>query len=186
MYKRGDKVWLDARDIKTTRPAKKLDDKWFGPFQILDKVNDNAYRLKLPTHFLIHPVFHVSKLRAHQEGDFPGRQPSSRPAPVVIRDGTPQYELERIEDSRLHRGKLQYLVKWMGYPVSESTWEPANIIKNDAPKAVRDFHRRNPSAPQRISALTFQRLPFRPYENLTEAPKRVLFDWTSGRWGAKD
>ncbi|KZT50620.1 hypothetical protein CALCODRAFT_461523, partial [Calocera cornea HHB12733] len=82
---------------------------------------------------------------------------------------------------RLHRGKLQYLVKWQGYPNSERTWEPEAQLKQDAPKAIKDFHRKHPAAPQRISALTFERLHFRPYENFTKPTKQTLFDWTQGR-----
>ena len=30
-YNVGDKVWLSSKNIKTTRPMKKLDNKWLGP-----------------------------------------------------------------------------------------------------------------------------------------------------------
>jgi len=60
----GDKVWLDGRHIKKQRPIKKLDDRWFGPFEIQKVLSQNAYRLKLPQSFRrVHPVFHVSLLR---------------------------------------------------------------------------------------------------------------------------
>ncbi|KAL5519677.1 hypothetical protein ACEPAH_1360 [Sanghuangporus vaninii] len=36
-YEVGSKVFLDGRNIKTTRPTKKMDDKWFGPFEIVEK-----------------------------------------------------------------------------------------------------------------------------------------------------
>ncbi|KAL5498856.1 hypothetical protein ACEPAH_1374 [Sanghuangporus vaninii] len=36
-YEAGSKVFLDGRNIKTTRPTKKMDDKWFGPFEIVEK-----------------------------------------------------------------------------------------------------------------------------------------------------
>ena len=47
-YKKGDKVWLEATNITTKRPMKKLDDKRLGPFTIVDKVGKAAYKLKLP------------------------------------------------------------------------------------------------------------------------------------------
>ena len=63
VYQPGDKVWLDSRNITTIRPMKKLDDKWLGPFEIVEAVNSNAYRLKLPKQLSrIHPVFNVVKL----------------------------------------------------------------------------------------------------------------------------
>ena len=37
--------------------------KYYGPFQITDKINDVAYKLQLPPQATIHPVFHVSLLR---------------------------------------------------------------------------------------------------------------------------
>ena len=79
------------------------------------------------------------------------------------------------------RGKLKYLVKWKGYPQEESTWEPESHLTK-ARKAVAEFHAKHPSAPRRISALTFSRLLWKPYENLTEpSPNSKLFDWTTGK-----
>ena len=34
-----------------------------------------------------------------------------------------EYEVKKIIDSWLKRGKLQYLIKWKNYPIEESTWE---------------------------------------------------------------
>ena len=33
---------------------------YYGPFQILAKINETPYRLKLPSHWQIHNAFHVS------------------------------------------------------------------------------------------------------------------------------
>ena len=38
----------------------KLARRYYGPFQILAKINELAYRLKLPYHWQIHNAFHVS------------------------------------------------------------------------------------------------------------------------------
>ncbi len=41
-----------------------------------------------------------------------------------------EFAVERIVDKRLYNGVLQYKVKWVGYPVQDSTWEPAeNLMK---------------------------------------------------------
>lgn len=163
-YKVGDMVWLDARDIKTDRPSKKLDDKRFGPYKITKVVGPNSYELKLPASMKIHPVFNTVKLTPYHP-DTIGRKTPSRPAPVIAGEN-PEWEAEYIKDSRLYRGKLQYLVKWKGYPNEESTWEPADHLKN-ASRLIKEFHQKYPAAPRRISATSFNRLSFIPYENFT-------------------
>ncbi|QRW00944.1 hypothetical protein RhiJN_28962 [Ceratobasidium sp. AG-Ba] len=47
-YKVGDKVWLDAKNIETQRPSKKLDHQRLGPFKIAEQISPAAYRLELP------------------------------------------------------------------------------------------------------------------------------------------
>ena len=42
-YQPGDKVYLDASDIHTTRPSQKLSHKRLGPFSIIRKVGNGAY-----------------------------------------------------------------------------------------------------------------------------------------------
>ncbi len=49
-YQVGNKVWLDATNLRLPRLKKKLDDKCIGPFTILDKAGAAAYKLKLPPH----------------------------------------------------------------------------------------------------------------------------------------
>ena len=77
----GAKVWLDARDISTTRPTKKFDDKWFGPYKILAKISRNAYKLALPSSLKIHPVFHISRLRRFEADTIATRPRPTHPPP---------------------------------------------------------------------------------------------------------
>ncbi|MCO5550578.1 hypothetical protein L7F22_004066 [Adiantum nelumboides] len=44
----------------------KLAKRYYGPFQILKPINEMAYQLKLPNHWLIHNAFHVSILKPYK------------------------------------------------------------------------------------------------------------------------
>ncbi|MBW0502008.1 hypothetical protein O181_041723 [Austropuccinia psidii MF-1] len=41
-----DKVWLAPKNIKTTRPTKKLLQRWLEPFELLKRIESHAYHLK--------------------------------------------------------------------------------------------------------------------------------------------
>ena len=62
----------------------------------------------------------------------------------------PEWEIEKILDSRFLYGRLQYLVKWLGWPDSENTWQDEIDLEN-AKEAVTTFHKEHPSAPRRLS-----------------------------------
>jgi hypothetical protein len=170
VFEVGEKVWLDGRHIKTQRPMKKFDDRWFGPFRVQKVLSRNAYRLTLPHNFRhIHPVFHVSILRCWHPDPIAEHSQPDQPEPLLADNGEPEYEDETILDSRMHYRKLQYLVRWKGYGSEHNSWEPADNLAN-APELIAEFHRTNPSAPRRLSAASIQSLMFRRYEALTEAP----------------
>ncbi|EMS46801.1 UDP-glycosyltransferase 87A2 [Triticum urartu] len=63
----GDQVFLKLQPyIQTSvapRANHKLAYKYYGPFPIVAKINEVAYKLQLPPQATIHPVFHVSLLR---------------------------------------------------------------------------------------------------------------------------
>ena len=50
-----------AQKTVVNRPYPKLSFKFFGPFKIVARIGDVAYRLELPENAQIHPVFHVSQ-----------------------------------------------------------------------------------------------------------------------------
>ena len=143
----GDKVWLDARNIRTTRPSKKLDHRRLGPFPIIEKISSHARRLGLPLALKrIHPVFHVSLLEPATDSTIPNRHPD--PPPPIEIDDDEEFEVSRILDSRVRGKQLHYLVEWTGYEdTSEATsWEPAENVQH-ASDLVATFHRTNPTKP---------------------------------------
>ena len=143
----GDFVWLDTKDINLKTPSRKLSDRQLGPFEIMEKVGELDYRLKLPWgKHRIHPVFHVDKLYPHQGNEINGERPEE-PGPIELEeDGAiGEYEVEKILNSRIYRRKLQYEVKWEGWDEGYITWEPVENVKN-ARELVEEFHTQNPDA----------------------------------------
>jgi len=121
-YKVGQKVWLEASNFSTDRPSKKLSHRRLGPYPIVEIVNPNTVKLRLPHQLRIHPVFNVSDVRPFNESTIPG-QKSKTPEPVIVNEET-RYEVEEILNSRLSRGKLQFLIKWKGYTDEHNSWQP--------------------------------------------------------------
>jgi hypothetical protein len=158
-YKIGDRVYLDASDIRTTRPSAKLSHRRLGPFTVQGKVGRNAYRLKLPTSLQrLHPVFNVVKLTPAPEDPIPGRRPPPAPLPVLV-DGEEEYLVEKILDSRRFRNRLQFLVKWEGYGYEHNEWISENLV--NAPDLISEFYASHPGAPRRIRYAGFHSIPFR-------------------------
>ena len=149
-FRIGDKVFVKAQNFRTTRPSKKLSEKFLGPYEVLAKAGTRSYTIKLPDSLRsVHPVFHVSMLEPATPNPFPDRQ--EPPPPSVEVDGEPEYEISEILDSKLdnrRRCKLQYLVKWSGYEGTdeETSWLPATELEH-ASESVTDFHRRYPGKP---------------------------------------
>ena len=131
-FKTGYRVWLNRWYIRTTRPSQKLDVKRMGPFWIVEKVGEAglAYRLELPSRMRVHPVFHVSLLEPYVESGIRGRK--QEPPLLVEVEGELEYEVNRKLDSRIVRGKLRYLVDWIGYGLESTMWKPAEYIMNAA------------------------------------------------------
>jgi hypothetical protein len=158
----GQSVLLSSEhlQLKDKDRTKKLMGKFIGPFKVKRIVSPVAYELDLPSTMRIHPVFHVSKLKplkSSSERDFPGRPSaeSSRPPPELINeDGDEEWEVERIVKERIVKrgrngtGRIEYLVKWLGYPEWEMTWEPLKNLAQaqDAIRAFKD--RRQGTGPQ--------------------------------------
>lgn len=142
-FTKGQKVWLDGRNLNLPYTNRKLSPKREGPFTITDVLNPLNYRLALPRSWTIHPVFHAAFLTPFQENDTHGPN-FLRPPPDLIA-GEEEYEVEAItKHKRVGRhGQLRYHIKWKGYGTNESSWEPESNLGNaaDVLKAYKTKHR---------------------------------------------
>lgn len=157
-YKKGDLVMLEATNLPSMRPMKKLDCKRYGPFEIIEKVNKGAYKLKLPnTWRRIHPVFNEVLLSPYTTPVFENQQQAPPPPPVLI-GKEQEYEVESIIDSKFVRNKLKFLVHWKGYGVESRTWEPEEHLENSK-ELIEEFYKENPRAPRRLRVIDVKYIP---------------------------
>jgi len=156
VFNPGDKVFLDASDIRTTRPSQKLSHRRLGPFVVEHKIGPMAYCLKLSHRMKqLHPVFNVVKLTLAPDDPIPGRKTEDHPPPIVI-DREAEWEVEEILDSHWHQRRFQYLIKWKGYGREHNSWESASEVS--APALIAEFHCKHPGAPRHIRRMEFDNI----------------------------
>ncbi len=115
----GQKVWLNTKNLVLPYGTIKLAPRWHGPFKIEQVMSPVVYKLHLPSQWSIHPIFHASLLTPYME-TMEHSQNFMRPPPDMI-EGEAEYEVELIRAHQYHQHKLQYLIKWKGYPESDNT-----------------------------------------------------------------
>ena len=102
-------IWLSASNIPFNRPSKKLDHKYLDPYEIVEMAVRSACKLKTPGRSTRHATFNESLLKLHTQGHFPD-QVEKPPPPSELKDGSEEWEVNSIKDSRYYRNQLQYLV----------------------------------------------------------------------------
>jgi hypothetical protein len=125
-----------VQSLVANRPYPKLAFKYYGPYEVLQKIGKVAYRLKLPEGSLIHHVFHVSQLKQYT----PDHTPIFSELPKVTDLSAATTEPERIIDHRLvKKGNVaipQVKIKWTKLPEAAATWEDYNVVKTRFPTSL--------------------------------------------------
>lgn len=122
--KEGDKVYLLTKNLRTKRPNKGLDHVRVGPFLIKKRRGPVTYTLDLPKDAKIKPTFHVKLLEPADP-----TTPTQKTFYYEPEEET-EFEVESILDHKAKSRTTEYLVKWLGYPDSENTWEPETNLGN--------------------------------------------------------
>lgn len=137
----GDKVFVIKKAWSTTRPSDKLDFPLTRtPYEIISKIKDNVFRLKVPEGWRATDQFNADRLRRFPDNPLPG-QAAENPDGELL-DGEEEWEVEELTASRLHYRKLQYQVKWKGWD-PDPTWYNARNFKNSVVR-IRAYHEKHP------------------------------------------
>jgi len=110
-YKVGDLVLLSTKDLKwqmKERRSEKLTECFVGPYKVKGIVLSNTIELELPKSIKIHPVVNVSRVQLYNtqvEGQ------KKIPPKLVIIEGEEEFEVEKILNKRMIRGKEKFLVR---------------------------------------------------------------------------
>lgn len=137
VFQVGDWVYLKLQPYKqqtlALRTCLKLSAKFYGPFEVLEKIGSVAYKLKLPDTCRLHPVFHISLLKKHV-----GNTPTNMaPLPEFnnqdISPLTPDAVLQRREIIRDGLPVTQWLIRWKHLATEEASWEDSSFIRNQFP-----------------------------------------------------
>ena len=113
---------LHSTRIKFWRRCRGLSARFFGPYQVLEKIGEVAYKLQLPPDSKIHPVFHVSQLKKHV-----GLAQTQSTLPLLDDVGLIAKEPISILDRRMVKkhghAVTEVLVQWRNSFPEDSTWE---------------------------------------------------------------
>src|ERR1700726_3361905 len=156
-FKVGARVYVKAKYFRTTRPSRKLAEKFLGPFEIIGRASSHSFVLRLAEAMrAVHPVFHISMLEPVTPNTILNRI-VPLPPPVEI-DGDFEHEISEVLDSKIDKCricKLLYLVWWTGYEGTdeETSWLPATELEH-ASEAVLDFHHAYPNKPGPLNLLS--------------------------------
>ena len=131
----GDEGLLSTKNLPVVVAAggsHKLGPLYCGPFTMLEKLTV-AYKLDLPPHMKVHPVFHVSQLKLYRKPEDTTRT-YRKPDPIVTATGQEEYEVEEVVNHHKRcqgrKTEIEYLIFLKGYLVHEPTWKPEENLEN--------------------------------------------------------
>ena len=93
-FQKGDKVLLEAMNLKLPYLYRKLAPKWEGPFTIAEIMGPVTYKLSLPKKWRMHPIFHIALLTLYQTTKEHGPN-CPRPPPDLVK-GKEEHKVEAI------------------------------------------------------------------------------------------
>ena len=101
----GEKAYVGKRKARKDRPSASFNDKYWGPFPVKQRVEQNSYELALPPQTRIHPVLNSNVPKQAATNLFPGQQLQNKPRLDIIK-GQKKYEVKAILDKKVKRNGI--------------------------------------------------------------------------------
>jgi hypothetical protein len=134
----GEWVFLKLRPHRQQSVMKRIHQKlaarFYGPFQVLEKVGAVAYKLKLPPTSKIHPVFHVSLLKK-AVGNY--QVQGELPKDLELNEENDVYPVKVVGSRSIMRGDAevhQSLIQWNNRAIEDVTWEDNEMLLGQFPE----------------------------------------------------
>jgi len=179
-WKKGDRVLLSTKDLVfKERPARKLVDRYIGPYTIEEVISTNVVKLRLPTSMRIHPVVNVSQIVRYKEQVEGQKKEEGKPIEIK---GVKEWEIEKILNKRKIRGIDKYLVRWKGFTAEHDTWERKEDLEN-AKEVLEEFKGRMNAEVRRQERLDMEEeKDFRRGELPGKFTAKMLYGWDDGKF----
>ncbi|KAJ8771079.1 hypothetical protein K2173_023404 [Erythroxylum novogranatense] len=114
----------------------KLNPRYIGPFEILERVGNVSYRLALPPHLSsVHPVFHISMLRKYiPDPSHILQTPEVNIAEDLSYEETPVAIIDRQIRKLRNKDIPMIKVQWQNQRIEECTWETEESMRSRYPQ----------------------------------------------------
>jgi hypothetical protein len=124
-----------AQSSVVNRSFPKLAYKFFGPYEVLEKIGSVAYKLKLPESSMVHPIFHVPQLKAFTTDHTPVFSALSHIPQLGITELIPEQILDRHLVKKGNETVTQILLQWSNLLVNSTSWEDYYVLQKKFPLA---------------------------------------------------
>ena len=140
-FKEGDRVLVNPHSlewVKSKGDSSKLRQWWIGPFQIMQKVNLNIYRLHMSNRYPGLPIFNIDHLRKYEESPTEFGEQTALPETCLKVAEQREYEVKKLVGHHHQGHRMEYLIRWKDYRPLYDMWESQSALRN-APEVLHQY-----------------------------------------------